>query len=139
MKTLGLILLSLCLCFVGPLPAAGHSREITSCKGNIPYKEAKQIGSPYVLDSNGLIAEDYDTNGDGKPDVTAYSHPDGTKHKPHPVFWAVDLNYDGLYDFIYIDKKGLGKCTDIVLYEDLNKPTGLDPRKPYHADRGGNL
>jgi hypothetical protein len=131
------------LAFMGPVDAEGHSREITQCKGNIVYKKAERIGKPYVVESNGLIAEDYDTNGDKRTDVIALSHPDGASHKEHPVFWIVDLDFDGEPDAVYIDKYGLGKCTDIVLYQDLTKPTFpkdvVDPKKPLLSDRGGKL
>ena len=136
------LLLSLVL-FLVPVISEGHSKAITQCKGNIIYKQATPVGKPYVLESNGLVAEEYDTNGDKKADVIALSHQDGaTGHKENPVFWAVDLDFDGIPDAIYVDKKGLGKCTDIVLYEDLTTPSGItsiDPKKPLNADRGGRL
>lgn len=130
----------LCM-FLVPDWTAAHSREITECKGNIVYKQAKQMGPAYVVESNGLIAEEYDTNNDNRTDVIALSHPHGASHSPHPVFWIVDLDHDGDADAVYIDKKGLGKCTDIVLYQDLTKPLGItiNPRKPLNSDRGGKL
>jgi hypothetical protein len=122
--------------------AEGHSREITLCDRNIIYKKAERLGAPYISESNGLIAEDYDTNGDKKADVITLSHTDGASHKEHPVFWIVDLDFDGELDAIYVDKNGLGKCTDIVLYEDLGGPPGEEAfysEKPSPTDRGGKL
>jgi hypothetical protein len=106
--------------------AFGHSDAIVKCKGNIKYSKAVKVGVDEILATNGLYAEHYDTNGDGKFDIITLSHTDlaDKRHRVNPVFWIVDKDYDGIPDAIYIDKKGLGKCTDIVLYQDLNKYSG---------------
>lgn len=137
---ISLCALLVCL-FVGSDHASAHSKAITDCKGNIVYKQAKLMKPAYVVESNGLIAEEYDTNNDKQTDVIALSHPQGTGHNQNPIFWIVDLDFDGDAEAIYVDKNGLGKCTDIVLYEDLTTPLGipLNPRKPLNADRGGKL
>lgn len=119
--------------------AEGHSEAIVQCKGNILYKEAKKVDQDALLSSNGLYAEHYDTNGDGKFDVLTLSYTDlsDKQHNAYPVFWIVDLDFDGEPDAVYIDKKGLGKCSDIVLYEDLNSQP-YSEEKPM-LDRGGKL
>jgi len=98
-----------------------HQDAIVNCKGNILYKEAVKVADDVLLDPTGFLAEHYDTNEDGKVDVVAFSTAIGTRgdHRVNPVYWMVDLDFDGKPDAVYIDKKGLGKCTDIVLYEEL--------------------
>ena len=98
-----------------------HQDAIVNCKGNILYKEAVKIGPDQILITSGMYAEHYDTNGDGKFDVVALSTAIGANgdHRVNPVFWMVDLDFDGKPDAVYVDKNGLGKCSDIVLYEEL--------------------
>jgi hypothetical protein len=127
----------------GGVPAFAHPDAITYCRGNIIYKSAKKVGKTLLL-QNGLVAEDYDTNGDKKADVRTLSTTfDGGKtHNPNPIFWLVDINHDGEVDYVYVDKKGLGLCIDIVLYEDRTSPmmNGADTiTKNSATDRGGRL
>ena len=130
-----------CLSLFSVSIAEGHSREITQCKGNIVYKKAIPVKPPYIVESSGLVAEEYDTDGDGRTDVVALSHQDGASHKEHPVFWMVDFDKDGDADAVYVDKRGLGKCTDIVLYQDLTKPLGVpaNPNRYLDHSKGGKL
>jgi hypothetical protein len=112
------------LLFVQVQPAFGHSDAIVNCDQNIKYSEAKKVDVDLVFASTGLYAEHYDTNGDGKFDVVAFSDVNlkTLEHKANPVFWMVDRNYDGTPDAVYIDVKGKGQCSDIKLYQDLNAP-----------------
>jgi len=116
--------------------AEGHSKAIVDCKENILYKQAVHIGVDLIFESTGLYVEHYDTNGDGKFDVLVLSHMlTATAHAKNPVFWIVDTDYDGEPDAVYIDKKGLGVCTDIVLYQDLHAIHG-EYREPIDSGRG---
>lgn len=131
------------LSFPMPDRSEAHSKEITQCRENIVYQKADLVAGPILLDS-GLVVEAYDTNGDKKPDVVVFSHfkGDGT-HSEHPIFWMVDIDFDGVEDAVYIDKRGLGVCTDIVLYEDLYGPGPshqfYNSKKPLNMDMGGRL
>ena len=119
--------------------AFGHSDAIVKCKGNIKYSTAVKVHEDLLFSSNGLYAEYYDTNGDGKYDVITLSSTNltNTTHRVNPVFWIVDTDFDGTPDAVYIDKKGLGKCPDIVLYQDLNAKPLTNETDP--IDRGGRL
>ena len=119
--------------------AEGHSRAITECRENIKYEQAVKSAEDNVWVFNGLYVEHYDTNGDGKTDIETLSQTDRSSehHRENPVFWIVDTDLDGSPDAIYIDKKGLGVCTDIVLYEDLNVRPYSEEKPP--VERGGKL
>lgn len=107
-----------------------HDTEILKCQKNLKVESVKKLDEH--LNENGTISEAYDRNGDGKIDIEAISHilsvrknTDSTltfEHAPHPFMYAVDTDYDGEPDLVYVDKSGTGKCEDIVLYEDLNEP-----------------
>lgn len=115
----------------------GHNDAIIKCTNNILYKEAVLIKEGMA--PNGMYSEEYDTNKDGYPDVTTLSallsvEVDKSldsvivKHKEHPIFWVVDVDYDAVDDFVYHDVHGDGNCEDIMLYEDLTKKRGNKKR-----------
>lgn len=131
-------LISICLLSFGlvhPYYAEGHNKAIIQCRQNIVYDRAIKIGDDVI--SKDFYLEHYDTNNDGKFDIQTLSYRDLAVHNANPVFWMVDLDYDGEADVVYIDKKGLGICTDIVLYEDLNNLPYTE-EKPM-LNRGGRL
>lgn len=112
------------LLILGVVPAYGHLKESAACfalQGKV-----KKVGNQDIL-PNGLWIERYDTDGDGKADLITLSHVKGqaldkkgnltVTHDPHPVFFLLKKKAA-----IYIDKNGLGKCEDIVLYEDTAIP-----------------
>lgn len=121
-------------------PAFGHSKAIVQCKGNIKYSKAVKVKPDAIVVGTGLYAEHYDTNDDGEFDVVTLSHTElgVNNHRSNPVFWIVDLDFDGTPDAIYIDKQGLGKCEDIVLYEDLNLAAGVEEDRN-SIDKGRKL
>jgi hypothetical protein len=111
-----------------PAPVFGHAFEYIACA--LKGRTAVQIEEGKVL-PNGLFEEQYDTNGDSAADLTILSTISSTKidknagtieveHTRIPVFWLLDTNYDGAPDVVYHDKAGEGKCSDIVVYKDLN-------------------
>ena len=112
-----------------PLSVSAHSQAITACSKNIKITSAKKVAPDRYAESTGLLAEFYDTNWDGRADIVTLSHTDLNLgihwHHANPVFWVVDRNYDGKPDQVYVDRRGQGRCEDIVLYEDMLKP--LDP------------
>lgn len=83
----------------------------------------KKMNVPEMLE-NGLEAQPYDTNRDGKVDMVTLSHP-GDK----PLFYIVDADHNGSPDAIYIDQNG--DC-NLRLYQDLTVPhdTGLNFQHP---------
>lgn len=89
---------------------------ITECENNIPYEKAKVLGSDNYYNT-GMTAVDLDTNGDGEVDVTALYNTAGAP----PLFWIVDLDLDGFADAVYVDPKGDGDCSHIVLYCEMGK------------------
>ena len=138
----------LALCVAGTPTATAHNAAILDCRENIVYTAADFLFG----ESDGTFwTEGYDTDGDGVMDVMAMSHMTGAAivngevvitHDPNPLFWMVDYELvetkggdttyyyevrDGEPDTVYIDKKGLGVCTDIVLYEDLRDPATKAP------------
>lgn len=132
-KALGLIGLVVSLLLLATSWAYGHPGQITVCNPDLKGKKVRYIGDGML--QNGMYAEAYDTNGDKKPDVITWSHVHATErvkskkkdnvkviHDPFPVFYLVDLDFDGRIDKVYIDKTGEGNCKDIVLYEDLTLP-----------------
>jgi hypothetical protein len=105
----------------GVEPVHGHLLA-QSC-GSFDHKKVAKVAEWNY--ENGLLAESYDTDGDGKVNVTTLSH---MPHDAHPLFYLVDLDQDDTADQTWIDPIGEGKCSDIVLYEDHNMPhdTGLE-------------
>jgi hypothetical protein len=107
----------------GITPAEGHLLA-QNC-GTFDVKKVAKIAEWNY--ENGLFAESYDTDGDGKVNVTTLSHPNRGKwgndsHDAHPLFYLVDLDQDDYADQTWIDPIGEGKCSDIILYEDHNMP-----------------
>lgn len=129
-KVLGLLGLVVSL---GVATAFAHPGEISRCNTGIKAKSVKLITDNTLR--NGMYAEAYDTNGDGKPDVVAWSSVRGHEkkvrkgkeiikvlHDAYPTFYLVDVDRDGYIDKIYVDLLGEGNCKDIVLYEDMTLP-----------------
>lgn len=107
----------------------GHETQILNCGG---FKKADKVGESVI--ENGMLAEAYDTDGDGKIDLETLSVVMGTDdkgltHKSFPVFYWIDRNGDGKVDYVYIDKYGDGFCESIVLYSDLSKEQRPDTGK----------
>ena len=104
-----------------------HDTQILKCGNITKAAKVNETTSP-----NGLLAERYDSNGDGKFDIVALSsitgsNPAGVGEVPHvplPTFYIMDVDYDGQPDVVYVDKNGDGNCASIVLYQELN---GNDP------------
>lgn len=117
-------------CHTAPAVVFGHAYEIVACRGNLVINKAQLISEEPL--ENGLYAERYDTNGDGKVDIIALSTIIATRkdgedvviltHAEHPTFYMVDLDYDDTPDVLYVDKGPGGRCEDIVLYRDFNIP-----------------
>ena len=108
-----------------------HETDILNCNRNLYVTQADKV-SEWEL-QNGLFAEGYDRNSDGLADIVTFSHTRGptssgdepqVEHDPHPLFYIVDIDFDQLMDAVYIDVGGLGKCDEIILYEDLTIPHG---------------
>ena len=139
MTALGLIVCLFFLLSLGNEGAEGHSKAITECSNNILYKQAAKMAEDSIWPFNNLYVEHYDTNNDGKIDIETLSPVRGDalhiEHLPNPTFWIVDKDLDGLPDVIYIDKGGLGKCDDIVLYEDLNLRPSSEERPPVESGK----
>lgn len=113
-----------------PAPVYAHDSEILQCSGNLPIKSVTFLYEE--VNQNGTLSEYYDRNNDGKRDIEAVSHMDSVTldsgevkvtHRPHPFLYIVDLDFDEDPDVVLVDKSGIGKCEDIVLYLDLHKPT----------------
>jgi hypothetical protein len=111
-------------------PAFAHPHDLLVCGRAVNATPISEDVLP-----NGLYAERYDTNGDGKADMVALSAVTGTvihkskggdtvevQHAEHPTFYLVDRDFDTHPDVVLIDKGEGGKCADIVLYHDLNRP-----------------
>ncbi len=69
----------------------------------------------------GLLFREYDLNGDGRPEFMTATQfdaqgPTGAIHAK-PLFYWIDLNADAVYDQVWIDQGGQGRCDDIVLYQ----------------------
>lgn len=110
-----------------------HDTEILKCDKNLKVEQVKKLGEN--INPNGTISEAYDRNGDEFVDIEAISHVNITRqetgaividHAEHPFLYVVDLDFDGNPDMVYVDKSGLGKCEDIVLYKDLTVPHNED-------------
>ena len=118
-----------------------HDDAILRCDRNIKIDRAVKVDEQTL--TNGLLAEHYDRNGDGLVDIHVYSAITGfmddngyVPHKAFPIFWHVDLDFNGKVDKVYVDIHGEGRCDDIVLYLDLNAPLseemfrGVEPTDP---------
>ena len=141
----------------GPDLVAAHDFAILYCSNNIKIEHVTKLDEETL--QNGLLDEHYDRNGDRIADIHALSSITGAMdlesglvpHREHPIFWQVDLDFNGLIDIIYVDIHGEGRCDDIKPYLDLNAPLlpemfhGYDPFGPEQLDdehelpRGGHL
>jgi hypothetical protein len=69
----------------------------------------------------GLLFREYDLDGDGRPEFMTATQFDtqGSTGAIHakPLFYWIDLNADAVYDQVWIDQGGQGRCDDIVLYQ----------------------
>jgi hypothetical protein len=108
-----------------------HDKLITGCSKNIPIKSVTYLFELKL--SNGMIAEFYDRNNDHKSDIIAYSLPAKKGHRQYPIYYEVDLDFDGLYDKLYTDKAGTGDCNAIIEIDDYDKPG--DHWRPADFDR----
>jgi hypothetical protein len=110
-----------------------HSEQIVHCDRNITYTEANKIME--ITNENGTISEYYDTNGDDKIDIEAISYMHGAdKHDDFPFMYIVDINLDGKPDKSYVDIGGVGDCTDIRFYQDLNSPKASWPDRDERSE-----
>ncbi len=108
-----------------------HDEQLMACN----HITSKKVGERLL--ANGLLAEEYDTDGDGKKDVVALSSITGqapaggvgeVPHQLFPTFYIIDVDKDGQPDLVYVDVNGDGKCASVRLYEDLNvAPTQIQP------------
>jgi hypothetical protein len=126
---LGMIVLALFL----PMPAKAHDAAILRCSNNLVVKHVTKLSE--TINSNGTVSEWYDRNGDGKPDIEAISSilkqiVISVRHQEHPIFWVVDIDFDGLPDKVFTDIHGEGRCDDIVLYRDLLRGAEMEE---YHG------
>jgi len=85
---------------------------------------AKKTGEE--LFPNGMVAEEYDRDGDGKPDMGVTSTYLGSQidgdsivllHNAMPLFYHIDQDWNGTSDDVQIDVKGDGNCSGLVHYE----------------------
>jgi len=127
---IGLVIVGTLLALLGPCaanPAYAHGDTIVKCDRNLKVDSVVKIDEKTL--QNGLLDEHYDRNDDGLVDIHAYSAITGTMdennlvpHRAFPIFWHVDLDFDGRVDKIFIDIHGEGRCGDIKLYLDMNAP-----------------
>lgn len=134
--TLGFVFVS----WTVPGISFSHNWQILNCSRNIVYTQAELLG--IERQENGTVAEGFDTNNDGKVDVVAFSastgaaDPEGrdVSHKPVPIYYEVDTNYDGSPDrrfYMWGDK--MEDCDGIREVLDFN-----DPKAPWEdPDRRG--
>ena len=69
----------------------------------------------------GLLFREYDLDGDGRPEFMTATQfdaqgPTGAIHTK-PLFYWIDLNADAVYDQVWIDQGGQGRCDEILLYQ----------------------
>jgi len=134
-STLTTLLLSIAMSACVPVTATAHSTAITECSDNIVYHQAELMFE--FLDDESeppMWKEGYDTNGDGRTDVSAMSFFENGTHRVNPVYWIVDRDHDGESDEVYIDLMGFGRCEDIKLLYNLREPIVGDPD---HLPKGG--
>lgn len=113
------------LLFAAALAMPVHDTQILNCN---QIKAATKLREVQL--ANGLLAEAYDVDGDGKQDVVTLSSITGSNpagqgevpHEPFPIFYILDRDKDGQADTVMVDKNGDGFCESIVLYQNLNEP-----------------
>lgn len=129
MKTITLIIAlsaTVTLSFVtGPVLAEVHATDMAdttyeACAA-IPSELAEEADVESADYGVGLLFREYDLNGDGRPEFMTATQFDaqkatGTIHAK-PLFYWIDLNADTIYDQVWIDRGGQGRCDDIVLYQ----------------------
>jgi hypothetical protein len=107
-----------------------HDEQILLCDRNILYHQAEKLSE--AANENGTWTEGYDTNADRIIDIEVISYQKGfdenglTVHDAFPFMWIVDVDYDLIYDYVYVDVGNAGRCDDIKLYQDLR-----DPKAPW--------
>lgn len=106
-------------------PSYAHDDVFRTCFNVMPTLITE------VIMENGTVAEGYDLNGDGKLDAVVYSSPlSVSEHSRLPTFYELDLDGDNEPDALYVDIRGEGKCSDILLYMDYNEPGHLKQHEP---------
>lgn len=113
------------LLLVGFSSAEAHDEMILKCSKNVPVDAIHKLKEEVL--ENGLIAEFYDRvdwkgEFDGSHDLIAYSSPSSAGHMPYPIYYEVDLDFDGNPDKKYQDVRGIGQCKDIIETDDYNSP-----------------
>ena len=103
-----------------------HPHMLLQCQKYTEQTQAELKGE-YLL-MNGLLAENYDTNGDGQIDtqtlsvVTGYDRQvDGEivyTHEEYPIRYLVDIDHNNWPDYMVIDVMQNGQCDSLV--------TGID-------------
>jgi hypothetical protein len=116
---------------LGGISQAHLSNSLTQCG---LFSPLKPHGSLDLVDAkllqNGLLAELYDINGDGQPDIAMFSPTYGVVEKTqddieviHGVGILYEIDFppqDGRPDVIYIDIPGEQTCESLTLYYDLS-------------------
>jgi len=117
------------------MPAYAHDDAILKCSNNVDYKSVTKLNETLVM--NGLLDEHYSSQGNDMVDIHVLSNVTGPAdkdgfipHQANPIFWSVDLDFDGVVDKVYIDVHGEGHCDDIILYQDLTAPRDFSPEQP---------
>lgn len=87
------------------VPAAENCLQIP----REPLRDADREESDYSV---GLVFSEFDLNGDGRLDFMTARQVGASK----PLFYWIDMNRDGTYDQMWIDRGGRGYCAEIVLY-----------------------
>ena len=120
----------------GPDLVAAHDDAIIRCDRNLKVDHVTKVGEEMF--QNGLLDEHYDRNDDGVADIHVLSSITGTTtdeglvpHRPSPIIWQVDLDFDGQIDRAYIDIHGESRCEDIMLYLDYHAPLSPDVFRNY--------
>jgi len=125
------IMMSVLLLLSVSIGNAHLSTETLKCS---IFQSLKPDGEPRIIATliapNGLFAELYDVNHDYIPDLAIYSpiygftnrKDDGKIEYPHSAGLLYEIDFppqDKKPDIIYIDIKGLQKCSDLLLYYNL--------------------
>jgi hypothetical protein len=116
-------------------------QEMTSCPvlGIKQNSHAKKI-KEHTLE-NGLDAQIFDVNSDGKPDFVTYRFP-FSGITDLPIFYEVDVDGDNIPDRLYIDILRDGSCDALLLYQDYTVPghlQGPDELPLWLADAANDL
>lgn len=112
-------------------PAHGHvPPSLRDCPqfAAVPF----QLSPPIILQTrllpNGLWAELYDANLDGKPDFATYSVTktlelgdlesefESYPHAEFPILYEIDTDGDAIPNEVFIDVLGKGLCKDVLPY-----------------------